>query len=133
MAKTNQITSKSKKEAVPQVTPVVDGWSTVFQKPNEAETSEAEAETAPAPKPKRPMFTAQQGRLTGKGVRKNKVEKPPSERRTFIILDSIMEKVYLLKYWEPKYEGLSDIINEALQEKIDKYEKEKGILYPPPQ
>ncbi len=126
--------SKTKKEAVsqvapvvvPQVTPVIDGWGTVFKKPNE-ETPEAE--TTPAPKPKKEIFTTPVAKHMGS--RKEKADnKIPSEKKTFIIEDEVMEKIYLLKYYS-HVPYLSTIINDALKDKISKYEAEHGILYRP--
>ena len=78
------------------------------------------------------MFKTPVAKQTGKLTRKADSTAPPSEKRTFIIQDDLMEKIYLIKYWS-RCDTLSEIINEALQLKIDKYEKENGILYPPPQ
>lgn len=87
---------------------------------------------APAPAPKREIFKTPPAKQTGKLTRKADSNAPASDKRTFIIEDDLMEKIYLIKYWS-RCDTLSEIINDALRLKIEKYESEHGILYPPQQ
>lgn len=85
--------------------------------------------TAPAPAPtkKREIF-----KTSRKFARTADSNTPTSDRRTFIIEDDLMEKIYLIKYWS-RCDTLSEIINDALRLKIEDYESKNGILYPPKQ
>lgn len=84
--------------------------------------------TAPAQVQKREIF-----KVSRKYARKADSNDVASDRRrTFIIEDDLMEKIYLIKYWS-RCPTLSEIINDALRLKIEKYESEHGILYPPQQ
>lgn len=51
-------------------------------------------------------------------------------RATFILNEEILDKVKALAYWERKL--IKEVINEALQEAITKYEKKNGEIKPQP-
>jgi hypothetical protein len=54
--------------------------------------------------------------------------KPGESRVTYIVKESLQEKVKAIAYWERVL--IKDVINPALQEAVDKYEKKNGIIKP---
>jgi hypothetical protein len=51
-------------------------------------------------------------------------------RATFIVREDLLEKVKLLAYWERV--KIKDVLNDALAEHINRYEKKSGELKPIP-
>lgn len=51
-------------------------------------------------------------------------------RATFILNEELLDKVKALAYWERKL--IKDVINEALQDAVAKYEKKNGTIQPQP-
>jgi hypothetical protein len=51
-------------------------------------------------------------------------------RATFIINEELLEKLKAIAYWERVL--IKDVINTALQENVDKYEKKNGDIKPIP-
>lgn len=49
-------------------------------------------------------------------------------RATFIVNEELLEKIKAIAYWER--ELIKDIINKALQETVDNYEKKHGKIIP---
>jgi len=51
-------------------------------------------------------------------------------RATFIINEELLEKLKAIAYWDRVL--IKDVINTALQENVDKYEKKNGEIKPIP-
>ena len=51
-------------------------------------------------------------------------------RATFIINEELLEKLKAIAYWDRVL--IKDVINTALQENVDKYEKKNGDIKPIP-
>lgn len=71
------------------------------------------------------------------GTAKKKAEKPPKEatrqpetRATFIIKEETLTKLKAIAYWDRVL--IKDVINEALEAHVNKYEKSRGKIKPMP-
>ena len=51
-------------------------------------------------------------------------------RATFIVKQELLEKIKTIAYWERIM--IKDVINQSLQDAVDKYESEKGEIHPLP-
>jgi hypothetical protein len=51
-------------------------------------------------------------------------------RATFIVNEELLEKLKAIAYWDRKL--IKEVINTALQEGVDKYEKKNGDIKPIP-
>jgi hypothetical protein len=51
-------------------------------------------------------------------------------RATFIVGEDLLEKLKAIAYWDRKL--IKEVINKALQEAVDKYENENGVIKPIP-
>jgi predicted ArsR family transcriptional regulator len=51
-------------------------------------------------------------------------------RATFIVGEELLDKLKAIAYWERKL--IKEVINKALQEAVDKYENENGVIKPIP-
>lgn len=51
-------------------------------------------------------------------------------RATFIVGEELLDKLKAVAYWERKL--IKEVINKALQEAVDKYENENGVIKPIP-
>jgi len=62
-----------------------------------------------------------------KEVKTTNKEKEVAERQvTFIIKESIHEKLKAVAYWDRK--KIKEVVNQMLEDSIKKYEKSKGII-----
>lgn len=52
-------------------------------------------------------------------------------RATFIVKEDSLEKLKALAYWERKL--IKDVVDEALRDYLDKYEKKNGEIKPIPE
>ncbi|MFA5436315.1 MAG: hypothetical protein WC372_09800 [Candidatus Neomarinimicrobiota bacterium] len=71
------------------------------------------------------------------GTARKRAEKPPKEatrqpetRATFIIKEETLTRLKAIAYWERVL--IKDVINEALEAYLSKYEKTKGNIKPIP-
>ena len=51
-------------------------------------------------------------------------------RATFIINEELLDKLKAIAYWERLF--IKDVVNTALLETVDKYEKKSGVIKPIP-
>jgi hypothetical protein len=63
---------------------------------------------------------------------KEKPKKETLNRHTFFFEDELILKIKQLKYWDRR-ETITEIVNDALLEVINEYEKKNGILKPIPE
>lgn len=92
-------------------------------------------------------FSGGLGSLLGEQPEKPKVGRPKTSTRvitkssqegtrdgetraTFVVNEELLEKVKALAYWDRV--TIKTVVNTALQEAIDKYEKKNGPLQPTP-
>ena len=78
-------------------------------------------------KPKRGRPVTQTKEITKssqEGTKKNET------RATFIINEELLDKIKAIAYWERIL--IKDVINSALQDAVDKYEKKSGAIKPIP-
>lgn len=54
--------------------------------------------------------------------------KPNETRATFIVREDLLDKLKAVAYWDRRL--IKDLVNEALQEAIDKYEAKNGEIKP---
>jgi len=56
--------------------------------------------------------------------------KEKETRATFIVNEDLLEKLKAIAYWDRKL--IKEVVNTALQDRVDKYEKEIGEIKPIP-
>lgn len=78
-------------------------------------------------KPKRGRPATQFKEITKSSQEGTKVNET---RATFIVNEELLEKLKALAYWDRVL--IKDVINTALEEIVDKYEKKNGIIKPIP-
>lgn len=69
-------------------------------------------------------------KTASKGKAKPKETRPPEARATFIIKEETLTKLKAMAYWERVL--IKDIINQALETHVKKYEKNNGKIKPIP-
>ena len=55
---------------------------------------------------------------------------PGDKRKTYIVKSETADKIDAIAYWDRQ--TVKDIVDDAFNIKIDKYEKENGVLKPKP-
>jgi hypothetical protein len=56
--------------------------------------------------------------------------KEKETRATFIVNEELLEKLKAIAYWDRKL--IKEVVNTALQDRVDKYEKKNGDIKPIP-
>ena len=78
-------------------------------------------------KPKRGRPVTQTKEITKSSQEGTKVNET---RATFIINEDLLEKLKAIAYWERSL--IKDVVNTALQDVVNKYEKKSGAIKPIP-
>lgn len=56
--------------------------------------------------------------------------KEKETRATFIVNEELLEKLKAIAYWDRKL--IKEVVDTALQDRVDKYEKKNGVIKPIP-
>lgn len=56
--------------------------------------------------------------------------KEKETRATFIVNEELLEKLKAIAYWDRKL--IKEVVNTALQDRVDKYEEKNGVIKPIP-
>jgi hypothetical protein len=108
----------SKKSFIGGINTILGEGSSKPEKPEETDKPEKKKRGRPTTVNKLITKSSQEG------------TKENETRATFIVREDLLDKLKNIAYWERIF--LKEVINTALQEAIDKYEKKNGDIKPIP-